>query len=128
MEKFDKIFGVALLIMSILSCVANYFNVLATPAIVVNLVLVGLIVIVAVMGTYNYQPYHNHNPGKFWLIFCTVNGVILVGAFYALGCGLISQKCSLSIMVGPALSLIPYAGVLLGDCGRILFKHENSVI
>lgn len=127
MKKIDKILGIALMIVNILSCVANYFNVLATPLMVTSFVVGIFVMAIAMMETYHHQPYYNENSSWFWFIFSAAFGVILVMNFFATGIGLINQQIGLALMMGLWPTILPVLGVFFGDIGRI-FKGEPSVI
>ena len=128
MRKTDKILGIALMIVSILSCVANYFGMLATSLLVAGFVVGIFVMAIAMMETYHYQSYCYENSSWFWFIFSAAFGVILVGNFYATGIGLINERLGLSLSVGLSYAILPVLGVFFGDIGRILFKGEPSVI
>ena len=128
MRKIDKILGIALMIVSILSCVTIYFNVLTTPVLVIGFVVGIFVMAIAMMGTYHYQSYYNENSSWFWLVYSAAFGVILVGNFYATGIGLIKERLGLSLSVGLSYAILPVLGVFFGDIGRILLKGEPSVI
>ena len=128
MRKIDKILGIALMIVSILSCITIYFNVLTTPVLVIGFVVGIFVIAIAMMETYHHQPYYNENSSWFWLVYSAAFGVILVGNFYATGIGLINERLGLSLSVGLSYAILPVLGVFFGDIGRILFKGEPSVI
>ena len=127
MRKIDKILGIALMIVSILSCVANYFNVLATPLIVAGAIVGIFAMTLAMMETYHHQSYYNENSSWFWLVYSATLGAILVGNFYSTGIGLINERLGLSLL-GLSYGILPVLGVFFGNIGRILFKGEPSVI
>ena len=128
MRKIDKILGITLMIVSILSCVANYFGMLATPLLVAGFVVGIFVIAIAMMETYHYQSYCYENSSWFWFIFSAAFGVILVMNFFATGIGLINQQLGLALMMGLCPTILPTLGVFFGDIGRILFKGEPSVI
>ena len=128
MKKIDKILGITLAIVSILSCVANYFGMLATPLLVAGFVMGVFVSAIAMVETYHYQEYDNQNSSWFWFIFSAAFGVILVMNFYATGIGIANERLGLAIMMGLWPTIMPILGVFFGDIGRILFKGEPSVI
>ena len=127
MESIDKNLGITLAIVSILSCVANYFNVFANPVLGINFVLGGFVMALAMMETYHYRKYDTHNPSWFWFIFSAVIGVILIATLCATSLKLIDNHLGLSIM-GLSSGLLPCLGVFFGNIGRLIFKGESSVI
>ena len=128
MRKIDKILGIALMIVSILSCVTIYFNVLTTPVLVIGFVVGIFVIAIAMMETYHHQPYYNENSSWFWLVYSAAFGVILVMNFFATGIGLINQQLGLALMMGLCPTMLPTLGVFFGNIGRILFKGKPSVI
>lgn len=68
MKNFDKTLGIILAIVSILSCVANYFNVLTTLLLVTDFIVGIFATALSMMETYHHQPYFNRNSGWFWFL------------------------------------------------------------
>lgn len=128
MRRINKRLGIVLAISGILSGIANYFNVLATPTLVTSLVIAAFVAFIVMMLIYNYQSYQEYNPGTFWLVYSALGGAFFVFAFYAMGFNLISQSFSVAIAIGILPILLPTIGLFLGDCGRILLKSEPSAI
>lgn len=126
MKKFNKWAGIILMIFSILSCVAIYFETIATPTLLITLGTSICISFVAMIQTYHYQPYQEYNPGKFWFIFMVVNGIILVAILYATGLNVIDEDLSHSLLTGLSPTVIPAIGVFLGDTWRII-KGKTSI-
>ena len=128
MKKINKKLAIAFAIVCVISCVANYFQVLATPVTKISFGLSIVIAFLAMMQVYNYQNWAwDHNPGTFWFGYSAISGAILVVIFHATGLNLIDQQLSLSLFTGLTPMLIPVAGAFLGDCGRV-FKAESSII
>lgn len=128
MKKFNKKIGASLIIMSILSIVANYFDVLSTATTVISVILSAFVGFIVMMQTYHYQEHQEHNPAKFWFIFSVISGIVLVCMFYAVGLKLISNQIAQSLATGLFPLLIPAIGIFLGDVGRVVLKDEPSVI
>ena len=128
MEKINKKLGFALAIMSILSCVANYSNILATPTFVVSFILGILAMTLAMIEAYHYQEYYNQNTSWFWLLYSVAFGIILTANFYVTNVGLINEQIRSSVRIGLYPMILPLIGIFFGDTGRILFKGEPSVI
>ena len=128
MKNFDKTLGIILAIVSILSCVANYFNVLTTLLLVTDFIVGIFATALSMMETYQHQPYFNRNSGWFWFLYSVSFAIILVGIFYATGLELLSEDLGLSLMMGLSPTILPTLGIFFGDIGRILFKGEPSVI
>ena len=126
MEKINKIFGFVLIIIGILSILANYYNVYPTIAVVVSMSFGGVLCIVSILQTYHY--HHDHNPGLWWFVFSAIDALILVAAFYAYGLEMMSEKLAISIMTGLAPLMLPVIGTFIGDVGRIIIKSEPSAI
>jgi CDP-diglyceride synthetase len=123
-------FGIALVILSILTYLANYLDMLAVPAIVVNIGLSVFIGCVAMVQTLRYNDSDElsiYNPATFWLIYSSVNGVILVCVISALYKHLIDEQLSLALLYGISPMLIPSMGVLLGDHGRIIVGKKSVI-
>ena len=128
MKKIDKKLGIALAILSVISCVANYFNVFANPVLVTNFILGVLAMTLAMMETYHYREYYSQNSSWFWFIYSVVFGVVLIANFYATGLEWVNKQFGLSLMMGLWPTILPVLGVFFGDIGRILFKGEPTVI
>ena len=128
MKKVDKNLGISLAIVSILSCVANYYEILAIPALVISFILGVLAMTLAMMEAYHYQEYYNQNSSWFWLLYSVAFGIILTANFYATNLGLINEQLRSSIRIGLYPMILPVIGIFFGDIGRILFKGEPSVI
>ena len=128
MEKINKKLGIALAIVSVISCVANYFNVLILPAIVASFAFSAFVGFVAMMQVYHYEDWNSDNPGLFWFVYSAISGVVLIFVFYMVGFGLIEDNLAISILTGLSPTLAPIMGVFLGDCGRIIIKAQPSVI
>ena len=129
MENSNWKLGAVLVILSILTYLANYFDVLAVPAIVVSVSLSVFIGCVAMVQTFCYidNESFNDNPGTFWFIYSSVNGVIMVCVIYALGMHMINEQLSLALLYGISPTLIPSIGVFLGDCGRIIVGRPSVI-
>lgn len=128
MKNFNWIFGVVLAIVSILTIMANYFNVVTLFVTIVDAMLSVSFGFIAMLQVYHYQSLQNHNPGKFWLIYSTCGGVVLIGVCYASIFNLVSKRFAVSTMIGLTSILIPIFGVLIGDIARVLTKSESSAI
>ena len=127
MKKVNVKFGVALAIMSLLTMVAFYFEVLSAVMLTISICLSAFISFIAMMNVYHYNGY-GYNTGKFWFAYSAVGGVIIVALIYASGMHLISDHLTLPLIMGLFPVLIPVIGIFLGDCGRVLFKAESSAI
>ena len=128
MKKINKKLGTVLAIVSIISCVANYFNVMVLPMVVASFAFSVFVSFVAMMQVYHYENWHCNNPGIFWFAYSAISGVILISVFYAVGFELIENHLAISILTGISPTLAPVMGVFLGDCGRVLIKTQPSVI
>ena len=129
MKKINKKLAIALAIVCMISCVANYFSLMVLPIVAVSFVFSAFVGFVAMMQVYTYQSWAwDHNPGRFWFIYSAIIGVILISVFYAVGFGLIENHLGISVLTGLSPALAPVVGVFLGDCGRILFKTQPSVV
>ena len=128
MKKINKKLAIVLASLCTISCAASYFNVLVLPAIVASFVLSAFVGFIAMMQVYNYEEWHNDNPGMFWFVYSAISGVILISTFYAAGFKLIDDHLAISIMAGLSPALAPVIGIFLGDCGRSLIKAQPSAI
>jgi uncharacterized membrane-anchored protein len=128
MENINKKLGIILGFLSIISCIANYFNVLVLPATLASFVFSAFVGFIAMMQVYHYENWHDNNPGMFWFAYSAVSGVFLISVFYAVGFELISDQSTISILTGFSPTLLPTMGIFFGDIGRILFKGKPSVI
>lgn len=128
MKKFNKKLGIALAIVSVISCVANYFNVMTLPITVVSFAFSAFVGFVAMMQVYRYEDWHYDNPGLFWFVYSAISGVVLISIFYAVGFELIENHLAVSILTGFSPTLAPVMGIFFGDCGRALIKSQPSVV
>jgi len=128
MENFDKKFGIALVVMSTLSCFANVFDTMPTPLMVANFVLGIFALVLTMMKTYHYQSYYNQNSSWFWFTFSAVTGVILVAIIYGTGLEVINQRVGFALISGLFPMMLPVLGIFIGDVGRILLRGETSAI
>ena len=129
MKKFNKTLGIILAILSIISFVANYFNVMDLPVTVVCFAFSVFVGFVAMMQVYHYQEWATDcNPGMFWFVYSATSGILLIGLVYATGFELIENQLAISIMTGFSPTLVPVIGIFVGDLGRIIIKSEPSVI
>lgn len=127
MKKIDKKLGIALAIVSILSCVANCSGVLSTPLAIIGFIVGIFSMTLAMMETYHWE-YYNQNSSWFWFIYSAVFWVVLIANFYATGLEWVNKQFGLSLMMGLYPTILPVLGIFFGDIGRILFKAEPSVI
>ncbi len=129
MEKFNRNLGITLAILSILSCVANMFNMLGLPAIIASFAFSALVGCIAMIQTYHHdENLLCDNHISFWIFYSVISGIIMfivscVGRF-----GWIENHIATSIIFGLIPTLMPIVGVFFGNFGRILFKGEPSVI
>ncbi len=126
MKKFNKWAGIILMIFSILSCVATYFETIARPTLLITVGISASIGFVAILQTYHYQIYQDYNPARFWFIFMVTNGIILVAILYASILNVINEHLLHSILMGFSPTALPAIGVFLGDAWRII-KGESSI-
>ena len=128
MKKSNKKFAIALAIVCVISCIANYFNVMVLPVIVASFVLSAFVGFIAMMQVYHYEEWHSDNPGSFWFVYSAVSGVVLISILYAVCLELVDNHLAISILTGLSPTLTPVMGIFLGNCGRILIKAQPSTI
>ena len=124
----NKKLGIALAIMSFISSITVYFDVMTVLTIAVSVILAALISILAMLQVYHHQEFGNQNSGIFWMCYSAIAGVIMIAIIYSTGLNLISDHLSLSLLSGMFPTILPAIGVLLGDIGRILFQGKSSTI
>lgn len=124
----NKKLGIALAIMSILTMIATYSDILATPVIAVNIILGALISLLIMLKVYHYRGFGEENSGRFWFAYSAVCGVVMIAVIYATGTHLISNHLSLSLISGLFPTILPIIGIFFSNIGRILIKNEPSVI
>lgn len=120
MKKANYWFGIVLLIMSILTASATYFNVVATPVLIFGLCCAGFVGFVAMMQTYHYEKWHEYNPCKFWIINTTLAIPIIIVFFFGSAVEIFDQKIAQPMVYGGIISAIPGIGVFLGYVWKTL--------
>ena len=129
MKNFNKMLGIILAILSLISCAANYFYAMDLPVTVVCFGFSVFVGFVAMMQVYHYQEWSTDcNPGIFWFLYSATSGILLIGLVYVTGFQLIENHLATSILTGFSPTLVPVIGIFVGDLGRIIIKSEPSVI
>ena len=125
MKKFNKIVGSLLVIVSILSCLASYFNVAVLSAITLALAIFACAI--AMVQEYSYGSDNEYDPGIFWIIYSVIG--ILVGATVkcAIKLEIIEDVFSQHLMMGILIMVMPMFGVFFGMIGRMLFKSSPFI-
>ena len=116
MEKIkNKMLGCILILLSILCVLANYYDILRIPAIILGLLAAIAIAVVVCKRVYEYRSRFMGSDHKiWWLTFTSIAAFILVIVFYGLGFDLITVKLAKSLLIGLAPMLIPILGVGIG--------------
>ena len=125
MKKFNKIVGSFLVIVSIVSCIASYFNVLLLSAITLTLAI--FVCAIAMVQEYYYGSDNEYDPGVFWIIYSVIG--ILVGATVkcAIKLEILEDTFSQPLMMGVLIMVMPMFGVFFGMIGRMLFKSSPFI-
>jgi hypothetical protein len=127
MERTNLKFAGALSILSLVTMAAFFFEIAATVVLSISIFFAGFIAFIAMMSTYHYCGY-GYNSGRFWFVYSTVGGAIIIASIYGTGMQLINDHLAQSLMVGLFPTIVPVIGIFLGDCGRIIIKAEPSAI
>lgn len=129
MRKFNLFVGIALAILSVLTILANYFNVIPVIITGTTVALSALCGLIAMLQVYYWVEYlEDYNPGRFWSIYSAIGGVICIVVLNAMGFHLVTEKFGASALYGLTGTLFPIIGLFIGDIGRVLFRSEKPVV
>ena len=128
MKKFNIIAGIILLIASILTALAWYFNVLPNTALIVTGVIAAIVVFIAALEHFYHREWHEYNPGQFWSVWSAILAVIAVIVLYLRGFEVLDSHLAGAIITGAAFSVVPIVGVFFGDLGKVIQELRYSAI
>jgi len=128
MKKFNIVVGIILLIASILTALACYFNVLPKMAMIVTGVIAAVVMFIATLQQFNYREWHEYNPGKFWSVWSCIVCAITVVVLYLCGFEVLDQHLAGAIIIGGTFSGVPIIGVFFGELGECIHGIRHSAL
>lgn len=62
MKKFNIIIGIILLIASIMTALALYFNILPNTTLIITGIIAAIVVLISTLQCFHYRKWHEYNP------------------------------------------------------------------
>ena len=120
MKKANYWFSGVLWIISILTAIATYFNIVATPTLIVGICCSLFVGFVAMMQSYHYEEWHEDNPRTFWAFHAGIAAAIIVIFFFGAGVKIFDQEVAQPMVYCGIVAAIPGLGDFFGYAGKML--------